>query len=291
MTTDLINYTVEHKLKDGKFNIDNLQHYNLSLQVGDSDFQICVTDTRNHACLQVESYQFQTDDLIPNLSKLFEEHHFLKAGFWNTVKVSFKNQSFSFVPASLFSKDAIADYLRLNTDVDPSAKDILYYKHSGSKAVNVFSVDKSLLNFFRKAYPETKLHVLHQGSALAEGILRYEDHTESKRMFLLYETDHISIVVTGQKKLVYYNRFFFRGTGELLKYIFIAMQELDLDQNSTKIVVWGNLDTRSPVFQELYKYLYNISLGQKPPYIKFGYVFDELPEQRHFPLYSMYLCD
>lgn len=295
MTTDTVNYIVQHKIKDDKFDIDNLHHYNLSLQVSLFDFQVCVTDSKSNACLEVESYRFNgapsVSATLAHLHKIYEEHHFLKAGFWKDVKMSFKNQYFSLIPASLFKKDALADYLQINAGTDLLQQEIFYYKHTANPMINIFSVEKELLHFFRETYSGTTLHILHQGSAFIEGVLKYAENMQARNMFLLYEEKHILLIITDHQQLVYFNIFSINHTSDVVKYVMMVLKKLALDQYTTKLIAWGNLDTQAPVFQELYRYVQNISLGQKPYHLKFGYKFDEIPEHRHFSLYGINLCE
>lgn len=294
MNKDIVNYKAQHIVKDDKFDIDNLHHYNLSLQISPFDFQICVTDSKSNTCLAIESYQFHTNttgNIIGHLHKIYEDHHFLKAGFWNAVKISFKTQHFSLIPAALFSKEGLPHYLEASAGTEVSAHEVHYYKHNKANVVNVFGVEIELLNFFREAYPDVLLHVFHQGSAFIEGTLKYAENMQGEKLFLLYEVEHINLIITRDQQLTFFNRFAIGDADDVVKYVMTVMKQMGLDQNKTQLIAWGNLDTQSQVFQKLYQYIRDISVGQKPSYLKFGYKFDEIPEHRHFALYSAYLCE
>jgi uncharacterized protein DUF3822 len=285
-------YTLKKKIKDDKFNIDELENYCLSLLVGTEDFLISIIDIRTNQCLLIEDFRFSPNsEVLEVIKKIFAEHHLLEAGFWNNIKIAFKNQQFTIVPTSLFNTNQGARYLGLAVNIDEQKDEVLYYKHIKADCTSVFSVEKEVVEFFKEVYKNLKVHFLHESSIFIEGVLRHDDHTELKSMFISFGENYFQVVVTEKKKLIYYNRFQMSNPEQVLKYIMIVTDQLGLDQESTKVLVWGNIDSVSDKFSILYQYIRNISFGNKPSYIKSGYVFDSLQEHNYFNLMSIYPCD
>ena len=295
METTTSSFKLVKRIKDDKFNVDHLHYYYLLLQIGTQNFQMCVADPRKNHCLLIENYQFEkvgnVEELIQVLSKIFENHHLLMAGFWAGVKMAVKNDIFTLVPSSVFVKDSLNQYLALNAVVDEENIQSLYYKHAKSEAINVFGVERKLIDWVFSIYKKIKVQVVHHGSAFIEGILRNDDHTHDKSMFILVEGSHLQVVVTRDKKLLYYNQFTSQKVNDFMKYILLIMRALRLDQNTSKVLVWGDINNESAFFKLLYKYTRNISFGNKPSYLSFNYMFDELHDHQYFDLYSLYLCD
>lgn len=290
MNASIDNYIINQKLKDDRFNVEELQRYNLSLQLGNHDFRVAVTDNYTHRCLVLEDYTFiQSEGIINTLQALYEEHHFLKAGFWNTVKIAFKNSLFSFVPTPLFSKVNMDAYLNVNVSLKDES--VFYYKHDKPKSVNVFGANPRSISFFTAAYPGINLHFLHQTSVLIEGLRQYEDFSHQKHMSLLVEKNAINILVYQGDFLLYCNRFTFSLPTQMMQYVMAVMHELQLDQYGTKVIAWGDLKADSQIFEILQTYIYNISFGGKLPLLSYGYVFDEIEDHNYFDLFSIHLCD
>lgn len=283
------------KVKDPNFSIDDLAFYTLSLLVGRNDFQFCVTDTRENRCLLLEDYQFEStlsaDELTDVLFKLFESHHVLMAGFWKSVKLVIKNQKFTLMPASVFTSDNLKNYLKMSTEVHEPTDEFFYYKHVQSDAVSVFAIDNMVISRLRSIYPTLSIQVIHHGSALIEGIQRHKDYTHDRDMFLHLDHTHLSVVVTDNGEFIYYNRFSYQNAKDIVKYVLMVMQELGLYQDSTKVLVWGEITANSEIFSELYKYIRNVSFGGKPTYLKFSFVFDEAADHQYFDVYSIYACE
>ena len=50
------------------------------------------------------------------------------------------------------------------------------------------------------------------------------------------------------------------------------------------MTLWGNMDTSSIYFKRLSEYIKNISLGNRPEGLTFGYQFDEVDESQFYDL-------
>lgn len=289
------NYKLVKKIKAEQFDVEKLHQYSLSMQIGIRDFQFCITDIESNTCLLMEDYLLEGVKTINTrldvLAKLFENHHLLMAGFWNSIKVSIKSHKFSLVPSSLFVKESTQDYLAVNSQVNSNIEDVYFYKHISTNAVNVFAGDKRLINWINSLYPSKEIQVIHQGSALIEGILRYDDHTHEKTMFCIVDRGILHVFVSENQKLHYYNQFAVKSSNDYLKYIMLVFREFGLNQRSQKVILWGNINQQSPHFELLNKYIGNLSFGSKPSYLKFNYVFDDIPDHQQFDLFSIFLCE
>jgi len=293
--TTTVSYKLIKKIKDDKFEIDDLHQYSLILQVGVRDFQLCVVNTKNNKCLLLEDYILASvnsyTQLTEVLENIFDDHQLLKAGFWKNVKIAFKNNKFSLVPTPLFSKSSVHDYLKLNVKVETEKEELLYYQQIKTDATNAFAVNKVLYNWFQKTYPNIKLGLVPQSSALIEGVLGQLKHYKPNNLFLYVDRFKLHILTTRKGKLEYYNQFVIKQFSDYIKYIMTVMQGLGHDQTKTPVILWGYVGKQSPHYHEFAKYIKNLTFGDRPDFLKYGYVFDELQDHHFFDLYSIYLCD
>ena len=294
MDRSLEDYTLTHRVEDKQFSIDDLTHYGLHLLVGEHSFQLCVTDAREGKSMMVEEYALanvSSEQRIQSIQRLFEEHKLLMAGYWQSVKIGVKNRKFTLVPEAFFSSDKLSSYLALSAPVDTDRDGYYYYRHVQSKAVNVFAADKKLVERIRALYPSLDVPVIHQGSALVEGIQGNRDFTYYKDVYLHIDQDCFSVVVTEDNELLFYNQFPYVTSQDIVKYTLTVMQEMEISQNESRVILWGNIPTKSEHFQVLYRYVRNLTYGHRPTYLTFSYVFDELPDHRYFDLYGLYICE
>jgi hypothetical protein len=69
----------------------------------------------------------------------------------------------------------------------------------------------------------------------------------------------------------------------------LVMKSLRMDQHSSQVVLWGYIGKNSPHYQEFYKYISTVTFGDRPSYLNFSYVYDEVQEHQFFDAYSIYL--
>jgi hypothetical protein len=288
-------YKLVQKVKDDKFDVDSLHHYNLHLEIGARDFQIAVVDSESNQCLLLEDYILASvknyGELKELLAEIFDSHHLLTAGFWKKVRIAIKNNKFSLIPSGLFVKNALEEYLSLNSPVNTEREDILYYKHIQSDAICVFSIDKMLHEWLQGLYPNAELNIVHQSSTLIEGILNYVAQHNDESMYLYIDRFKLHVLTVQNGKLEYYNQFIIKEFNDYIRYIMLVMKGLRRDQETSDVVLWGYIGRGSAHYKEFYKYIKQISFGDRPGYLNFGFVFDEVQDHQYLDLYSMHLCD
>jgi hypothetical protein len=292
-TAELTHKLIKH-VKDERFDEDKIHQYILLVNLGPRDVQFAVLDPEDNRVLTVEDYVFPKvsnhTELVSALEQLYENHAYVKAGFWKQVKISLKNQNFVQVPQALFSEDALEDYLRFNTHINANHEDFIPVFLKNSQAVTVFAIHKELKAWFQTVYPSLSPIFVHQSGALIEGVLEmvenYDDHT----LFLYIDRFKLHILSVHKGKLIYYNQFLIKQFSDYVKYIMLVMKSLNIDQQSGKVVLWGYIGGNSPHYQEFYKYVNNVSLGSRPKHLHFSYPFDDLQEHHYFDLYAIPLC-
>lgn len=287
-------YKLLKKVKASSFDSKSLNTYTLSLLVGIKDFQFAVTTSQN-VCLYIEDYKLEglktINDRLNIIKDLFNKHPLLRSYKWGNIKLCFKSQKFSLIPHSFFIPEAASDYLILNSEVNIKAEEVYYYKHIKSEAVNVFAADKRIIAWVKSAYPSKHPQVVHQGSAILEGVIRYDDHSHEPTVFAFIDRGLLHIVVTKKQDLLFYNQFVVQTSDDYLKYTLSVFKELGLNPKENKFILWGIFNINSQHITTLKKYIRNISFGTKPNYVKYPPEFEDLADHRYFDLYSIFLCD
>lgn len=278
------------KEKDPKFNIDNLEHYNLLLQVGFSDLQLCITDTRENRILLFEDYIMpgvnSHSESVECLECLFDDHHLLLAGFWNSVNLLVKNKKFALVPSSLFSEDQKKDYVSLNSALETD--DIVLFNHFDALPfVNSFAINDKVLDFITKTYPNTQVNIYHQSSSIIHGVMECCKHIPGSSVNLYLDRFVVHIIVMKGDQLLFYNQYTIKKFDDYFRYIGFMIQELGINPATTPFHVWGYFAGNSTHFKNLKAKYPTLTLGKRPYMLKMGYVFDEIPEHQYFDLLSL----
>ncbi len=295
LQTSTLSYKLIRKIKDDLFEEELIDQYHLLINIGTRDFQLLVINPEEDKVLLLEDFVLpgltSNEELIQILDQLFDSHAFLKAGFWKKIKVSIKNQKFAQVPQELFAEDAAGEYLKFNAIVDASREDCLSSLSPKAEAVTVFAVDNDLRTWLNGIYANNTPTYTHQAAALIEGTLHFAEGRNANPLYIYVDRFKLHILACDGGKLLYYNQFPIKQFSEYIKYIMLVLKSLDMDQQTSEIVLWGYIGRNSPHYLEFCKYIRNVKFGDEPYYLNFGYVFDEVPEHHYFDLYSINLID
>jgi hypothetical protein len=295
LQTATLSYKLIKKIKDEKFDEEKLQNYVLLIQLGVRDFQVAVIDSDDSRLIFFEDYVLSDitshTELLSLFKTLFESHELLTAGFWKKVKVSIKNGKVIQVPSSLFVEAAAEEYLAFNARVNSETELTLYCSNVKSDAVSIFAMQKDLHDWLTHVYSNSTLHFFHQSASLIEGVLNFSKSQKTQSLYIYVDRFKLHILSIQNQKLVYYNQFVINQFADYVKYIMLVMKALNMDQNKSQVVLWGYVGKNSPHYQEFYKYIRNVTFGDRPDHLKFGYMFDEIQDHHFFDLFSMNLLD
>lgn len=288
-------YKLTQKVKDDAFSVDSITNYALNLQIGSNSFRFCVMDDSENKCLWLEDFSFTslffTEQMLDQLNLIYDDHQILQAAFWKKIKISFKNQHFTLLPEPLFNSNASEQYLKYTIESPAEPEQTFAYTHKYHGIVNVFSAEKRILEWFRAIYSNKPVLMVHYTSALIEGTLQQTKETTARQMTVSVEQSHLTIVVSQEQQLLFCNSFYYMSVQDFSYYVMLVMHELNLDPESCKVTLYGELSHDSAVFSQLYKYIRNVTFGIKPKTIHFNYKFDEVLDHRYFDLYSTHLCE
>lgn len=277
------------KIKDPKFEIDRLEFYNLSLFIGQSDFQTLITDSETNQCVLLEDYvldpKLEDAEISALIKFIFDDHHLLLANFWKTINIIIKNRVFTFVPNKLFCEDKISKYLKINSLFNLSQNEVMLTYHEHLDIVNVFCVPKSIVELASKFYPGKKIKFIHQSSSLINGVISINE-PGNKDIVIFIDRFGLHILIVNDKKLIFYNQYLIKKFTDYMKFIKIVSNEFKFDPVKDKITLYGYLGKNGPHFKALKKNMPQLTLGNRPENLKFGYVFDEILEHQYFDLFS-----
>jgi hypothetical protein len=295
LQTNTLTYKLIKKIKDERFDEESIHQYHLLISIGTRDFQTLIIDPSDNRIILLEDYVLpavsSNEELLQLLEQLFDAHAFLRAGFWKKIKISFKNQKFVQVPKALYAEEAISEYLEFNAQTDPDTETFIAINNPGADAITVFAVNKELKAWLLNVYPNNPPIFLHQSAALIEGILKFASKRKDNPLYIYVDRFKLHILACVNGSLIYYNQFAIKQFSDYLKYIMLVMKSLNLDQHTSKVLLWGYIGKNSPHYQEFYKYINNVVFGDRPSYLTFGYMFDEIQEHHFFDTYSIHLID
>jgi hypothetical protein len=295
LQTTALNYKLIKKVRDERFDEEFIHLYHLLINIGTRDFQLAVVDPKENTVLLMEDFVLpnitSNEELLQLLDQLFDSHALLKAGFWNKIKIAFKNQKFVQVPKVLFAREALSEYLKFNAPIDPSKEDYVYCENDKADAVTVFAINKDLKHWIDGVYPNNRPVYLHQSAALIEAVMQVSAHRNDNPLYIYVDRFKLHILACKGSQLLYYNQFAIKEFSDYVRYIMLVMKSLNMDQQTSEVVLWGYVGKNSPHYNEFYKYISNVTFGGRPSGLKFGFPFDEVQEHHFFDLFGIHFIN
>ncbi len=279
-----------HSLIDESLLVGNELPYDLFLEVGMEQFSICVVEVDGKFSSALVQYHFQKVNsvaaLIEKIQSVFESENLFKKKY-RKVHCAIINQTSTLVPAPVFEKEKERLLLGLNCSLETD--DVLFSERlKQTDAVNVFAIPLELKNCIQRQFPLVEFH--HYSTALLENSLLENKKNSETNVVLNIHVSYFEIIIANQKSLVFYNTFRYTTAEDLVYYLLFVLEQFNLNPETVKIKITGELDKNSTIYSLLYKYIRELSFGQKPSSLKYGSKLDSLPKHFFYSLYSLQLC-
>lgn len=279
-----------HRLRDETLDLAAPQGYNLYLTAGAYGLRLGLTDVRRNRFVVLEDYAPQAGvPLAGQLQTLAAQHDLLGLTGWNRVRLAVQNRHFTLLPAPLFRDGDEARVMRLHHQLDAQQEVVRHYRHPGQEVVSIFAAERSLAEWFERSFPQQQL--LHQTSALLEGVVHQSERQGPARLFLSVGPQELTIVVVRDKQPLFCNVFAYNSPEDFIYYVILVMQELTLNPDEDPVVVYGDLMHDSELFSILRKYIRHVRFGIRPYDLSYSYRLNDVFEYRYFELYSLHLCE
>jgi len=288
-------YRLIHKITDESFDLQKLNSYRLFLALGKYATRFCVLDVTRNKFIYLEDYEvsniFTPGQAAQVFKEVFSEHSFLFKPDWQQIKVLVKNHNFTLIPNTLFEAEAAADYLRLNCDLAPEQEEVFTYNHSRIDAINIFSVDKSLMQVWPEVLPQKTIQYRHLTSALISGLLHYGERSPEKRLYAFIEKESMCLLVLREGHLEFCNLFSCKAPEDFLYYLLFVMQEQKLNPDADRLTIWGDLDHDSALFSHLRTYIRFVQFGARLTGVNYSYKLEDIFQHYYLDLYSLFFCE
>ncbi len=270
--------------------VENDLQYDLFMEVGLEQFSVCVVDVNSRFTMALEQYHFQkvntNASLVNKLEEVFNSDDLFKR-IYRKVHCSIINQKSTLVPSPVFEKEKEAMLLGLNSALD--TEDVIMSERlKQMEAVNIYAMDSGLRQTIRRQFPLVEFH--HYSTALLENIL-FENKKKGENMVVVnIHVSNFEIVLVNQKSLIFYNTFHYTSAEDVVYYLLFVFEQFNINAEIIKVSITGELDKNSTIYALLYKYVREISFGQKPASLKYCSKLETLPKHFFYSLYSLQLC-
>lgn len=241
----------------------------LSIQINLSGLSFCIFNPALNCIESIYSYaidfkhisKYETERQI---REILQNEGDLRQDF-ERIQVLHNNEKFAFIPRALFKNiDDAYEYLKysLKTDKDDFFEaDIVEPLDGVTVYVPDFLVNNILLDFYGAFDYQHFATIL-----LRMALKHYATHSQDI-IYVHLERNAFHLIVFLQKKLLFFNRFAYESTEDVLYYLLYSLEQLNINTESTPLYFMGNIAQTDEIFEKTRVYIKNVfvmEVGDKP---------------------------
>jgi hypothetical protein len=265
---------------DESYDPFDTSNYSLFVQLSETHVSWCILDDERNKYVVIESFASYLQEVAENIPWISQR--------FSSVSLMIENNRSTLIPAPLFDPAEKESYINF---IHEKAEGTLtrYDKIQQFEIVNVYGASAMLLEAALQIFPGAK--IFHHSSALIQSIgMNYKNRISRKKVFINVRENDFDILIFDGKQLNYYNAFQFLAPTDLIYYVIFVMEQLTLNPEETELVLMGNIEKESEVYELLYRYIRNIEFVKRSPAFKYSYHFNEIPAHYFYPLFNLRLC-
>jgi hypothetical protein len=235
-------------------------YHKLSIQVSLNGLSFCILDTIANELSLSHSLPFKREvspfDLHREIRQSFRDEGVLDFSFSEVIAIH-RNALFSLVPQPLFDEEQLPNYLKYNAKIlasDHLAYDVI----KGLETVNVYVPFTNVNNFLFDLFGEFEYK--HSGTVLLETLIKLPSSRQGSICYLHLAESQMDLAVFVSKKLVFYNSFYISGPEDVLYFLLFSLEQLNLDMDSLKLRLLGEVTEEDRVYEFCTEYFENVSL-------------------------------
>ncbi len=149
----------------------------------------------------------------------------------------------------------------------------------------VFGCQEVLLQSLKRLFGNVEL--LHLNSTYFHLLPQYLNDSQ-ERLFVNVSQNYLDIICFDSgKKLKLMNRYDYKAAPDFIYFLLLCTDELSIDREKAELVLMGEVDVQSKIYDLCYRYFWNIDFIHQPEDINFAKAFDVFPKHLHFNLYNL----
>jgi len=272
-------YTLFQRLRSTSWETRKQEPSNALIQVIPQGVRIAIYLPTNNILVALDEIQF-TSDLTTDQQfeqfKRFIPESVLSEAAISSITISVEPRYFTFLPTHLFSEESAEASLMELSEI--SFPFIVMTEKVRPEMVLVFAAPKIWYEWAEQVFSFSEIHWTCSISGMLEPIL---NRAGEKEVFA--HIDPKSFIAFGVEngKLLFANYYPFKAENDLLYFMLLVMQEMELTSDTGKVNLSGSILSGSAGFEKLNRYFGNLSFVKNPD---IEHEFSEYESLRH-PLY------
>jgi hypothetical protein len=282
--------TMEQYIDTG-FSKDFAHNCNLLLELETQQLAFLICDKQSGKIHALKRLSFNTSTnsaaFLEQLKNVINKEDLLHLPFRET-RISLAFHAFTLVPRSMYEESLSEKYLTHSAHVyTKDSVDVNSVKSFFLK--NIYSADANLTSYLKQTFPGIKL--FHITTSLLEYAAQNKDDFAASQLIIDVRQDMMHILYMQQKEFIYLNQFQYTNKEDFLYYVLLVCDQLDIDRTMCDLKLSGYITSDAILYNELYKFIANISFVQEQEHFKMPEELRNLPMHYYNTLMSLYLCE
>jgi hypothetical protein len=230
----------------------------LSIQVSLNGLSFCVLDTIANTVVQSHKLGFKTAStpylLLKELKGLLNQEKVLNHEY-EEVSVIHRNDLYCLVPAPLFDKEELPNYLKFNTKLLANDQ-VVHDSLPNHELICVYVPFTNVNNYLFDCFGEFEYK--HSSMAILQTL--FQQKSNKTICYVHVDSKSMEVAVLEQRKLILYNQFDYKTKEDFLYYILFTYEQLNLNVEEVKLKLFGAIEEGDDLFEICYEYLKKVTV-------------------------------
>ncbi len=161
-----------------------------------------------------------------------------------------------------------------------------FNQHIARLGLNMaYEIDETLAGKLKELFNNQT--IVHINSSLLNSLPDFIEQGQQK-VFVNIEQNHFDVLTfneTGNLQIM--NRYGFKTQTDFIYFLLLCCDQLNIDREKAELVLSGEVDIESKIYDVCYRYFRFISFIRTPENLHFSRAFDIFPKHLHFNLYNL----
>lgn len=275
MSSASISYFDHHLLNQQK-----IEDCHLSIEMGLNNFTYCII--YNRLVLAIEQFEKPLSLIESSL----KTHLWLSKTF-KSIDVCIVDNKTTIVPESLYESTNKSNYLSLNHKKTEHLE-IISEKINCINSYNIYGVNKAIKNIIKTYFQNATIQ--HHTSSFLTNVLNQHKNSSEKKIIINSLNQKFQMVILDQNELLFFNTYFYQNPNDFIYNILFAVEQLKLDPEQIRLILYGNISENSEIYKLIYTYIRNVEFGKRNKQIILSPVIDHIEDHNCFSVLHQHLC-
>jgi len=238
------------------------KNYSLSILLQKDKLSFLIVEDKLKEIVSYQSFSFHaehdSEDYCFEIKKILKKTSVFSLDYAKT-RILIDSYNTTVVPEALYKEEETQNLFNLNFDI--FEEKILCNKISNLSIYNCYSIPFCLHELLTSFFEKASLH-----SSSTPILQNLSQENKASNIILYFSKRHFDIFYFKDKKLQMTNNFFFKTKEDLLYYLLLAFEQLELSPKEQEVTILGDINPKDIEFDFLQDFFEKIQFSNQKIY-------------------------